>query len=93
MAELKLNKPFDLDGEKVEKLDYDLDRLTGNDIERAITDLGKKGIIVAMHETDQRYHAMLFAIASGMSYEDVCRLPLKDFNKATTAVRDFFLNE
>lgn len=91
MAELKLKKPFELDGEMVEKIEYNLDDLTGNDIERAVAELGKKGIVVAMVETDQRYHAMLFAIAADISYEDVCRLPLKDYMKATTAVRDFFL--
>ena len=88
---LELRKPFELDGEMVESIEYDLDSLTGADIERAISDLGKKGIVIAMVETDQRYHAMLFAIAAGMSYEDVNRLPAKDFTKATTAVRDFFL--
>lgn len=93
MAELKLKKPFALDGEEVETITYDLDSLTGNDIEQAITELAKKGVIVAMVETDQRYHAMLFAIAAGISYEDVARLPAKDYSKATTAVRDFFLEE
>ena len=91
MAELKLKKPFPIDGEEVEKIEYDLDSLTGNDIERAISELGKKGIVITLVETDQRYHAMLFAYAAGIAYEDVCRLPMKDFTKATTAVRDFFL--
>lgn len=93
MAELKLRKPFTLDGEEVEKIEYDLEELSGNDIEHAITELGKKGIVVAMMETDQRYHAMLFSIAAGISYEDVKRLPAKDFANATSAVRDFFLEE
>lgn len=92
MAELKLRKPFELDGETVEKIEYDLESLTGNDIEQAIAALGKKGIVVTLVETDQRYHAMLFSIAAGMSYEDVNRLPMKDYTKATTAVRDFFLD-
>lgn len=93
MAELKLKTPITLDGETVDTISYDLDGLTGNDIERAITELGKKGIVVAMVETDQRYHAMLFSIAAGIMYEDVIRLSAKDFLKATTAVRDFFLEE
>ena len=93
MAELKLKKPFELDGEKVETISYDLEELTGNDIERAVAELAKKGIVVTLVETDQRYHAMLFATAAGIAYEDVMRLSLKDFNKATTAVRDFFLEE
>lgn len=93
MAELKLRKPFELDGETVEKIDYDLDALTGGDLEKAVTDLGKKGIVIAMVETDQRYHAMLFSIAAGIAYEDVCRLPARDFQNAANAVRDFFLEE
>lgn len=92
MAKLELKKPFELDGETVEAIEYDLESLTGNDIEKAISDLGKKGIVITLVETDQRYHAMLFAAAAGMAYEDVCRLPMKDFTKATTAVRDFFLD-
>ena len=92
MEKLKLRKPFRLDGEDVEEIAYDLDNLTGNDVEHAIAALGKKGIIVTMVETDQRYHAMLFSIAAGIAYEDVNRLPMKDFTAATTAVRDFFLD-
>lgn len=91
MATLELKKPFMHDGEEITKIEYDLDSLTGNDIEKAVSDLGKKGVMIALVETDQRYHAMLFSIAAGMAYEDVCRLPMKDFTKATTAVRDFFL--
>lgn len=91
MAKLTLRKPFALDGNEVTEIEYDLEALTGNDIEHAISSLGKKGIVVTLVETDQRYHAMLFSIAAGMSYEDVNRLPAKDFSKATTAVRDFFL--
>ena len=93
MAELKLRKPFEIDGEMKESIEYDLDSLTGNDIEQAIADLGKKGIVIVMAETDQRYHAAIFAIAAGISFEDVSRLPAKDFAKATAAVRDFFLEE
>lgn len=91
--ELKLSKPFAHDGEMIESISYNLESLTGADIEKAVTDLSSKGIIVTIMETDQRYHAMLFAIASGMAYEDVKRLPMKDFTAATKAVRDFFLNE
>lgn len=93
MAKLELKKPFELDGEEVTEIEYDLESLTGDDVEQAIAQLGKKGIVVTLVETDQRYHAMLFSIAAGIAYEDVKRLPAKEFSKATTAVRDFFLEE
>lgn len=91
MAELKLTKPFKLDGEEVTVLNYDLDELTGADIERAITELGKKNIVPIVPETDKRYHAMLFAVATGIDYNDLNRLPARDYANMTTAVRDFFL--
>lgn len=91
MAILKLKKPVEINGKTVEEITYDLDDLTGNDIENAVMQLGKKGIVVAMSETDQRYHAMLFSIAAGIAYEDMARMSAKDFFAATNAVRDFFL--
>lgn len=91
MAELKLKKPFELDGEMVEVINFDLDSLTGNDIEHAVTELSKKGIVLAFADSDQRYLAMIFSIASGMSYEDVNRLPARDYSNAVSEVRSFFL--
>lgn len=92
MATLKLKTPIDIDGEKVSEVEYDLDSLTGSDIERANDALSKKGIMVGMVETDQRYHAMLFSMAAGIMYEDMSRLSAKDYHRATTAVRNFFLD-
>ena len=91
MAVLKLKKSIKIDGKEVSEIKYDLDELTGNDIERANNELTKKGIMVQLAETDQRYHAMLFSIAAGIMYEDMSRLSAKDYHRATTAVRNFFL--
>ena len=91
MAVLKLKKPIEIDGEKKTAIEYDLDDLTGNDIERANNELAKKGVMVGMVETDQRYHAMLFSMAARIMYEDMNRLSAKDYHRATTEVRNFFL--
>lgn len=93
MAEYKLSKPIEINGELTEKITYDLDDLTGNDVSMAIRELGKKGIIVTMNETDQNYHAMLFAISAGLDFEDIKMLKIKDFTKVCNLVRDFFLND
>lgn len=93
MAELKLKKPFKLDGEEVSVLKYDLDEMTGADIDRAIAELGKRNIVPIVPETDKRYLAMLFAINSGIAYEDLNRLPARDYAAMTSAVRDFFLED
>ena len=91
--EYKLVKPIMIDDKMTSVLKYDLEELTGDDVSFAIKELGKRGMVVTMNETDQNYHAMLFSIAAGISFEDVKRLKIKDFNKVCNIVRDFFLAE
>lgn len=93
MAEFKLRKPIEIDGEMKEVLNYDLEELTGDDLSLAIKELGKRGIMVTMNETDQNYHAMIFSIASGISFEDIKRMKAKDYSNACNVVRDFFLED
>lgn len=92
MDELKLKKPAKINGELTDKLEYDLESLTGADVQLAVKELGKRGIIVGATEIDQNYHAMLFAISAGLSFEDMSLLNMRDYNAATIKVRDFFLD-
>ena len=91
MATLKLKKPAMINGEETSEIEYDLDELTGKDIQDATKELQKRGIIVSVVETDPNYQAMLFAMASGLSYEDIQKLGAKDYNDIIILVRDFFL--
>ena len=91
MEKLQLVKPVMMNGETVIEIEYDLDALTGEDIDAAVRDLKKTGVLVGSVETDPNYHMALFAQAAGVSYEDVKRMSAKDTNKAIIAVRDFFL--
>lgn len=91
MAKLQLKKPIKIDGEEKTEIEYDLEELTGADIQQVTTELSKKGIMVTAIEIDSNYHAALFAKASGLMLEDLNRLSAKDYAKATTLVRDFFL--
>ena len=91
MATLKLKKPIKIDGEERTEIEYDFEALTGNDIQQATAELSKKGIMVTTIELDTNYHAAIFAKASGLMVEDLTRFSAKDYAKATTLVRDFFL--
>jgi len=91
MEILKLKKPIMIDGNEKTELSYDLDGLTGSDIQHAVRELAKKGIVVGASELDLNYHAALFAQASGISFDDMSRLSAKDYDAATRSVRDFFL--
>ena len=93
MAVLKLKKEIEINGKKTNEIEYDVDSLTGVDCQNAVKELGKRGMVVTVNETDQNYHAMLFSIASDISFEDMQRLGAKDYAKACNAVRDFFLEE
>lgn len=93
MAEYKFKKPVKIDGEERETINYDLESITGEDVTRAIKELAKNGIVVTIAETDQNYHAAIFAIASGLAYEDVKRFGLKDYVAVCALVRDFFLED
>lgn len=88
---LKLKKPIKIDGEEVTELKYDFESLTGEDVERAVADLQSGGIMVTTLEFDTTYHAAIFAKASGIAYEDVKRFSAKDFTRAATLARNFFL--
>ena len=90
---LKLKKPIMIDGELKSEISYDLESLTGNDIQHANKELTKRGMQVMVSEIDQNYHAMIFSIASGLAFEDISRLGIKDYNAACSLVRDFFLEE
>lgn len=91
MASLKLKKPVMIDGAEKTEIEYDLDALTGEDVQQATKELSKAGIMVTTIELDSNYHAAIFAKASGIAFEDMNRFSAKDYAKATTLVRDFFL--
>jgi hypothetical protein len=93
VSKLKLSKPIDIDGELKSKIDYDLEELTGDAVENAMKSLQKKGYVPTVQELDPLLHGHIFAEAAGLDYEDIKRLSAKDYLKAVSAVRDFFLED
>lgn len=93
MAKLNLKKPVMIDGEEKTEIEYDLENLTGNDVQEATKELSKAGIMVSTVELDTNYHAAIFAKSAGLMFADMSRFSLKDYTKATTLVRDFFLTD
>lgn len=93
METLKLKKPVKIDGAEVTEIKYDLEHLTGNDLEVALQDMKKNGIQVGAIELDPSYHMALFAQAAGIAYEDVKRMGAKDCKNAIAVVRSFFISD
>jgi len=91
MEKLILKKPVNINGELTEEIEYDLENLTGQDIQQIVRDLNKRSIVIGAVELDVNYHAALFAQAAGLSFDDISNLSVKDYNEATVRVRNFFL--
>jgi hypothetical protein len=91
MATLKLFKPAQIDGEEKTEVEYDFNELKGDAVENAIKELQKKGYVPAVQEVDTLLYVNLFAQAANLDYEDIKRLSAKDFMKASSVTRNFFL--
>ncbi|WP_058953160.1 hypothetical protein [Clostridium tyrobutyricum] len=91
MSTLKLFKPAQIDGEEKTEIQYDFDELKGDSVENAIKELQKKGYVPAVQEVDTLLYVNLFAQAANLDYEDIKRFNAKDFMKAASVTRDFFL--
>ncbi len=93
MEILKLKKAAMIDGEPRTEISYDLESLTGNDMDTALQECKRRGIQVGAIEIDPSYHMALFAQASGLAYEDIKRLGARDCKNVIALVRAFFLND
>lgn len=93
MAVLKLKRPVMIDGEEKTEIPYDLEKLTGSDLETALQDMKRNGIQVGAIEIDPSYHMAIFAQAAGVAYEDVKRMSAKDCKNAIALVRAFFIGD
>lgn len=89
---LELKNPIMINGEQVTFIKYDTKNLTGGSVEKAIKELAKRKIAVAVPEIDVLLHCQLFADASNLDYTDIQRLSMSDYLKATSIIRDFFID-
>ena len=90
---LKLTKPVKIDGEEKTEIPYDFDELNGTHIQAAIKELQQHSIVPGMVEIDTNYHAAIFAQAAGISFADVSRFKMKDYNKAVILARNFLIEQ
>ena len=93
---LKLSKPIDINGNKVNEIPYDIEGMTVKDKINAGKAMKTAGIPMStMEELDPDYHMYLFAAAvsradSSIDITDVMRISAKDAQKGCGEVRRFF---
>ena len=62
MSILKLRKPFKVNGEEVTEIQYDLEELSGDDLESALNALKMEKKVVTAVEVDPSYHAAIIEV-------------------------------
>lgn len=91
VGELKLSKPFEIDGELVRSIEYDLTAVRPIQYINLIKKLSKKEQI-AVPELDINVQMGYFSLASGIPVGDIKRMPnTQDFTAACSLVRNFLL--
>jgi hypothetical protein len=90
---VKFKVPFDFESEAHEGVDLDLDRLTGDDLEKAqeLTVTGKK-FIGNLPEFSKAYCAQVAAMAAKKPVEFIRALPVREYVKVTLEVQNFLFD-
>lgn len=90
-GELILTQPFEVEGEKITKIEYDLSSVKPIQYLNLIKRLSKKEQI-SVPELDINVQIGYFSMACGISVADLKRMPsTKDFSVACAKVRSFLL--
>lgn len=90
--EIKLIKPITLDGEKIEKIDFKLDDLTGEDILKIDLELRAEGHPRGLDDVmNQNVLLNLASKSAGIIADDLKKLSAPDFLEVTFSVRNFLL--
>ncbi|WP_101549011.1 hypothetical protein [Anaerotruncus massiliensis (ex Togo et al. 2019)] len=94
---LELKHPLKVDGEEIDKIEYDFDVLTAKDLHEASKYLKQLGIPVSVPALDMDYQLTVFGKAvkkrmPRVTLNDLMRLSSADAMKATGLTRDFLLD-
>jgi hypothetical protein len=90
MIEVKLTKPIEIDGNKIDVIKLDLESLTGADILAVERELRLKQI--PFNILSQETQLAIAARASGMIADDLQKLHWSDFLDVTAQVQLFLMN-
>ena len=89
---LTLTNPILINGVDHKEIPYDFDKLSGNSIEKVFNEATRsKYVVSSSYELDPIIGARMFAEAASMNYADVKKLVLKDYAKAASCARSFFM--
>lgn len=87
--EIKLEKSYEINGEMIDTLELDFDKLTGRQLVQLEKDFKKenKGELILV--ANNAFAAKVAAFCSGLKEDDILDLSGKDFTSVTTEVTVF----
>lgn len=86
-----LSKPYEVDGEQISEIPYDLEAVKPIQYMNLLKRLRKKSVIT-VPELDENVQLGYFSLASGISVADLKRMPsVSDFSAILALVRNFLL--
>jgi hypothetical protein len=86
-----LSKTVTFCDETYTKLEMDFEGLTGKDMEAIDDELAAMGVVIPNPNINHKYQRILAARAAGVPSDMIEKLPLRDYQKITTAARSFLL--
>lgn len=93
MAKFKLSKPYTFEDVTYEEFEYDLENLTGEDLESVEQQMTTDGKFAPVPAVNQAYCARMGALAAKQPPEFITKLPAKDYTRFTQEVSNFLLKE
>lgn len=88
----KFKRPFTYEGKTYEEMTFNFERLTGRDMIAIETEMQMNNEYALAAEISQRAQAKIAARAAGVGSDVIEAMPLNDFNRITSAARDFLLD-
>ena len=89
----KFKKPTKIDGEVVTEIHYNFSEINGAAIRSAKSELQRRGYTVAVKELDEVFHSAIFAMASGLTIDNVESFSAVDYMGVADIARDFLNGE
>ncbi|MCP4747978.1 MAG: phage tail assembly protein [Desulfobacteraceae bacterium] len=93
MKTITLQKPIKINGKSVDQINFDFDKLTGQDMCAAETEYQTMGgIAAASLALSNRYCMSIAAKAANLTVDDILRLSAKDCTRIVLDVQNFLLD-
>lgn len=88
----KFKKTFEYEGKTYQTIDFNFGKLIGSDMIAVETEMQDKGYFAVSPEYSRVYQCYIAAKAANIGSDVMEAMPFSEFNRITTATRNFLLS-